>query len=286
MYNKKKHHESSQAKPHYHRDENGTEIQSRPETPRPESGQKTEGNPSGQGNRDNQRRNNFPPRNNRPPRPEGSQNRPGDRPAAAQPTSQAQGGSPSEGGESRREQKNRNYWRNRRNKKRGDRTQGQNASSGQLGNQPNPQNQSQNQNRNIQNNQQRPQPQPQRPEPPREPVILPDDIQTLEPLEASILEFKPGETEEGPAKVICPICEQAVQSLSTAIWHKEHGTPAHFDCVVKELVQTHKDSLGKHRRIYYIGKGQFAIVKETFDKRGQLKTYQVMERIPYEHTES
>lgn len=255
MYNKKKHHGSGQVKPHYHRDEGGSAP-----APSENPGQKPV-NPPRSGSQDSADR--KPGSQNNPPRPpaEGNRPRPGDNNA-------------NEAGLSRREQKNRNYWRNRRKKNRpqsgGERT-GQQPQSPQSG--------------NIQNRAPR-QPEP-RPEPPREPVVLPDDIQTLEPLQDSILEFKPAVSgEETEAKVICPICEQVIQHLSTAIWHKEHAIPAHFDCVLKELVQTYQEQLGKHRRIYYIGKGQFAIVKETFDKRGQLKSYQIIERIPYEHSEA
>ncbi len=81
---------------------------------------------------------------------------------------------------------------------------------------------------------------------------------------------------------ICPICNAPVRNIYTAIRHKEAGELVHFDCVIRELVKDYRHKLGKNLRIYYIGAGDFAIVKEIYDKKGYLKTFEVVERIEYE----
>jgi hypothetical protein len=83
----------------------------------------------------------------------------------------------------------------------------------------------------------------------------------------------------------CPICELPVKSPATSIPHRETEKLAHFDCVIRELLKDHKDKMGKHRRIYYIGGGNFAIVREHHDKRGRLKTYNIIEKINYAQKE-
>ncbi|MGC8765291.1 MAG: hypothetical protein ACP5QT_05335 [Brevinematia bacterium] len=83
----------------------------------------------------------------------------------------------------------------------------------------------------------------------------------------------------------CSICNAPVKSIYTAIRHKETGELVHFDCVIRELVKEYKHKLGKNLRIYYIGAGDFAIVREIYDRRGYLKSFEVIERIEYEKKE-
>ena len=56
----------------------------------------------------------------------------------------------------------------------------------------------------------------------------------------------------------CPICNQSVKFLLTAISFGEENKPAHFDCVLKMLAE--KESLGPREKISYIGNGNFAVV--------------------------
>lgn len=85
-----------------------------------------------------------------------------------------------------------------------------------------------------------------------------------------------------PNAPICPVCNEPIRSVLTAIRHKESGQLAHFDCIVKDIRAASGDKLGKHRKIYYIGAGNFAIVRERYDKRGRLRSYHIIERISYE----
>ncbi len=83
--------------------------------------------------------------------------------------------------------------------------------------------------------------------------------------------------------VECTICKMPIRNHYTAVRHKESGSLVHFDCVLRELSKENSSKLGKFRRIYYIGAGNFAIVKEFFDKRGHLKSYEIIEKIMYEN---
>ncbi|MCK5197150.1 MAG: hypothetical protein KAR21_02300 [Spirochaetales bacterium] len=57
---------------------------------------------------------------------------------------------------------------------------------------------------------------------------------------------------------VCPICNQSVKFLLTAISVGENNSPAHFDCVLKQISKT--EDLGPKEKITYIGNGNFAIV--------------------------
>ncbi|MCX7820771.1 MAG: hypothetical protein N2258_03755 [Brevinematales bacterium] len=88
--------------------------------------------------------------------------------------------------------------------------------------------------------------------------------------------------EKGETISECPICKAPIKSIYTAIRHKDSDQLVHFDCAIRELVREYKHKLGKNLRIYYVGAGDFAIVREIYDKKGFLKTYEIIERIEYE----
>lgn len=56
----------------------------------------------------------------------------------------------------------------------------------------------------------------------------------------------------------CPICNQSVKFLLTAISIREDNRPAHFDCVLKSIAESEK--LGPKEKIIYVGNGDFAVV--------------------------
>ena len=62
----------------------------------------------------------------------------------------------------------------------------------------------------------------------------------------------------------CPICNQSVKFLLTAISVGENNSPAHFDCVIKQISETEK--LGPKEKITYIGNGNFAVVNGKLGK--------------------
>jgi len=57
---------------------------------------------------------------------------------------------------------------------------------------------------------------------------------------------------------VCPICNQSVKYLLTAISVGEDNKPAHFDCVLKKI--TEEEHLEPREKISYIGNGNFAII--------------------------
>ena len=83
----------------------------------------------------------------------------------------------------------------------------------------------------------------------------------------------------------CPLCAMPVRSHYTALRHRESGELAHFDCIVRELAKENSSKLGKGRRIYYIGGGKFALVKEIYDRRGHFRSYEVIEKFDVEPRE-
>lgn len=85
--------------------------------------------------------------------------------------------------------------------------------------------------------------------------------------------------------VNCPICNMPIRNQYTAMHQQNTSELVHFDCVLRELSKEHNAKLGRARKIYYIGAGSFAIVKELFDKRGQFKNYEIIEKINYEPRE-
>ena len=125
-----------------------------------------------------------------------------------------------------------------------------------------------------------------RKEPPRKiypPVNLSDEIKDqlgLNGLEAS-KKIQELEKEEH----ICPLCEKPIEGLIYALKHEPTGQYAHFDCIVGEFQKQKPDLQQKGRKIYYVGSGNFAVVKELFDKRGRFRGYTVLEKLSNEPKE-
>lgn len=91
--------------------------------------------------------------------------------------------------------------------------------------------------------------------------------------------------EEVEKGLVCPICEKPIRNIAMAIQQKESGKLAHFDCVLKQIHTQYHSRMSRNRRIYYIGAGNFALVKEQYDKKGHLKSYRVLEKFEYENSD-
>ncbi len=78
---------------------------------------------------------------------------------------------------------------------------------------------------------------------------------------------------------VCPICNQSVKFLLTAISVGEDNSPAHFDCVLKRITET--EELGPKEKVTYIGNGNFAVVSGKLGKDLKIK-----KRIEFEGKES
>lgn len=84
---------------------------------------------------------------------------------------------------------------------------------------------------------------------------------------------------------VCPVCEKPIRNQYISIRHNESGNPAHFHCILNQITETNREKIGKNQRVCYIGAGNFAIIRESYDKRGRAKTYQIIEKIRYEKRE-
>lgn len=85
-----------------------------------------------------------------------------------------------------------------------------------------------------------------------------------------------------PSSPVCPVCGQPVRELVSAVTHRGSGTPAHFDCIVKELRETNE--LGAQERLCYLGGGVFGVL--AFRTEGNPGSYVIKRRIPYESREA
>lgn len=79
---------------------------------------------------------------------------------------------------------------------------------------------------------------------------------------------------------VCPICEQNIRDILTAISITEAKVPAHFDCVLKQIAQT--EELQAREKVVYLGKGEFGIVKF---RGGTSTKFVIRKRIPFEQVE-
>ncbi len=78
----------------------------------------------------------------------------------------------------------------------------------------------------------------------------------------------------------CPLCEQDIKDILTAISITSEKTPAHFDCVLRQIAQT--EEIQNREKVVYLGKGEFGIVKF---KGGNSSGFTVRKRIPFEQIE-
>ncbi len=78
----------------------------------------------------------------------------------------------------------------------------------------------------------------------------------------------------------CPVCQQQVRELPSALTHRATGQPAHFDCIMRELRDSNE--LLPQERICYLGGGTFGII----ELRPGPGRFVVKRRIPYEEKEA
>lgn len=57
----------------------------------------------------------------------------------------------------------------------------------------------------------------------------------------------------------CPICNQGVRDILTAIAWGEERKPAHFDCILKNISES--EELTPKEKLVYLGGGSFGIVQ-------------------------
>lgn len=59
-------------------------------------------------------------------------------------------------------------------------------------------------------------------------------------------------------QVICPLCNQPITDLASAMTDKESGNPVHFECALEKVKSQEKT--GENEKIAYIGQGRFAVI--------------------------
>ncbi len=79
----------------------------------------------------------------------------------------------------------------------------------------------------------------------------------------------------------CPVCGKPVRELSMALCHRVSRTPAHFDCVLKELKDSNE--VLPQEKICYLGGGTFGIL--SFRTAGTNK-FTIRKKIPYEEKDA
>ena len=89
--------------------------------------------------------------------------------------------------------------------------------------------------------------------------------------------FRRGQKKDFPT---CPICGNSVKDINTAIAAEDSESPAHFDCIIKQLEE--REQLENDEKICYLGRGSFGIIKTR--NAGAMKFF-VRKRIQYEKEE-
>ncbi len=78
----------------------------------------------------------------------------------------------------------------------------------------------------------------------------------------------------------CPLCGEKITDIFSAINHAGSNKPAHFECVHKQLAEG--EELAPGERVAYIGRGNFAVVR---DKAGGASKFEIVKVINYEEDE-
>lgn len=98
--------------------------------------------------------------------------------------------------------------------------------------------------------------------------------------------YSPQKERETPEenKIIynCNICGTEIQDIITALCYTDENTPAHFDCIIKNLAE--KENLQEGQRVVYLGSGNFGIVK-TNDEENK-PNFKIIKKIEFEQREN
>lgn len=105
----------------------------------------------------------------------------------------------------------------------------------------------------------------------RRPHVNPQLQKEIAEQENAIKEFK----SNAP---VCEICGEPILEISNAINNRGSGKPVHFDCVIKQLVESEKP--GPNDRVTYIGQGKFAVLH--FENPHDMKHFTITRTIEWE----
>ena len=82
-------------------------------------------------------------------------------------------------------------------------------------------------------------------------------------------------------EVLCPICNEPITDIATAIADKASGKPAHFDCILNQIKSA--EPVGENEKISYIGQGRFAVLY--FENPRDQRHFTIKKVIEYEDKE-
>jgi len=80
----------------------------------------------------------------------------------------------------------------------------------------------------------------------------------------------------GPA-ILCSVCGKNIRDLSSAITEKNSGSPAHFDCIIKDIAKN--ENIKESEKVVYLGNGKFGIIHY---ENNQNKNFKIIKEIEYE----
>ena len=81
--------------------------------------------------------------------------------------------------------------------------------------------------------------------------------------------------------VPCCVCGKPIRDILAALLHNETGEPAHFDCVMHQLLG--QETLAEGEKFTYLGSGVFGIVRQ--GKSGDPSSIVIRKKIQYEDKE-
>jgi len=79
----------------------------------------------------------------------------------------------------------------------------------------------------------------------------------------------------------CPICNQPMRDIQSAIAFPPSDQPAHFECVIRRIGEDEK--ISESERVVYLGNGSFGIIEDR-TASGESK-YVIRKRIQFEEPE-
>lgn len=83
-------------------------------------------------------------------------------------------------------------------------------------------------------------------------------------------------------EVICPMCNQPITEIASAINDKASGKPAHFDCVLTKVKES--EPTGENEKISYIGQGRFAVLY--YENPRDQRNFSIKKIIEWENREN
>ena len=102
-----------------------------------------------------------------------------------------------------------------------------------------------------------------------------EDIEKSKERQEAIIQLK-------QRKIFCPICNEQISDMASAIQDESSGNPAHFDCVLNSL--SSKEDLAPGEKIAYIGHGRFAVIY--YENPNDIKSFKIRKIIEYENIET